>query len=176
MDNIQAQLAKTVLYAPIDGVISVQDIKIGETVSPNVPVVSMISDGFEIDANVSERDVSKIHVDDEADVTTDTSRDAPVFKATVTSVDPAETVINGVSTYKVTLHFVQSDERIKSGMTANIDIITKKLTNVVAVPEDAIITKGDDTIVLVDTGKSSPEERIIKTGIVGSNGFVQIIA
>ena len=42
----------------------------------------------------------------------------------VIKIDPAATIIDGVPTYKVTLKFVDQDERIRSGMTANLDILT----------------------------------------------------
>lgn len=141
LENIQTQLAKTVLNAPTDGVITKQDIRLGETVSSNTPVVSMMSEGYEIDANVSEEDISKVKMGEEANVTIDTYGHDTIFKATVTSLDPAETLVNGITTYKVTLYFTQNDERIKSGMTANIKIFTKKLSDVVAVPENSIIIR-----------------------------------
>ena len=52
-----------------------------------------------------------------ADVTLDAYGSGVIFQARVDIIDPAETVLDGVPPYKVTLDFVSADPRIRSGMT-----------------------------------------------------------
>lgn len=176
VDYYRAQLAKTVLRAPISGVVTKQDAKIGEIVSANTTIVSLISASqFEIEANVPEADIAKVKVGNDAKVTLDAYGRDVVFEATVTAIDPAETVIDGVATYKTTLQFLNDDERIKSGMTANIDILGDKRENVLAVPQRAIIRKNGDSFVRIVDGESFKEVKV-EIGLRGSGGNIEIIS
>ena len=134
--NYQAQLSKTILRSPIKGIVTKQDAKVGEIVSANATVVSVISTAkFEIEANVAEADIAKVKVGNSAKVTLDAYGEDVIFEAKVVEIDPAETIIEGVATYKTTLQFINEDERIKSGMTANIDILTDKRENAIVIPQ-----------------------------------------
>jgi len=177
VQNAAAQLSKTAIKAPISGTISKLDIKVGEMVSPLAPVVSMISDGkFEIETNVAETDIAKVKVGDAAKVTIDAYGNDTLFEAIVTAIDPAETVVNGVAAYKVTLQFKLNDDRIKSGMTANIKLNSQERQNVVAVPDSAVVTHGTDKFVLINNGTANPEQRKVETGIKGVNGYIEIVS
>lgn len=175
--NIQAQLAKTIIFSPIDGVVTSQDAKIGEIISANSPLVSLISEAkFQIEANVPEADIAKVKIGDMAEVTLDAYGSDVVFEAKVISIDPAEIMIEGVATYKTTLEFTKEDDQIRSGMTANVDILTAKRQNVIFVSSRAVITKDGQKLVLVDMGNSKQEERKIETGLRGSDGNIEIIS
>lgn len=175
VQNIQSQLEKTTLTSPINGIVTKQDAKVGEIVAMNAPLVSLISEAnFQIEANVTEADIAKVKIDDSATVTLDAYGNDIVFEAKVIAIDPAETVIQGVATYKVTLEFTKEDDQIKSGMTANIDILTAKKENAIAIPQRAVITKDSQKYVLIDTGAANPEERRIETGIRGSDGNIEV--
>lgn len=175
VENLQAQIAKTIIRAPISGVVTKQDAKVGEIVSANTPVVSLISvSQFEIEANIPEADIAKVKFGNTAKVTLDAYGNDVNFDVKVTAIDPAETIVDGVATYKTTLQFVEKDERIKSGMTANIDISIEKRENVVVVPQRAIITRnGDKMVRILDT--EAPREVKVKTGLRGSDGNIEII-
>jgi HlyD family secretion protein len=177
LQNIQSQLAKTVITAPVDGTITQQDAKVGEMATPNKIIISIISTAkFEIEANVPEADIAKVKVGDTANITLDAYGNDVIFPATVISIDPAETIVEGVATYKTKFQFVNEDGRIKPGMTANIDIMTDKRDNALAIPQRAVITKGTDKFVLLDTGKPQPEEVKVETGLKGSDGNIEIVS
>lgn len=174
VEKIEAQIEKNKLFSPIAGVVTKQKAKAGELVSAGVAVVSLISDNdFEIETNVPEADIAKVKVENEAEVTLDAyGRDA-VFGAKVVKIDPAETIIEGVATYNVTLLFIKEDERVKPGMTANINILTAKKEGVLAVPQRAVTRKGEESVVRVLLGKEIKEVKV-KTGLRGSEGFIEI--
>lgn len=46
------------------------------------------------------------------------------FSGSVIKIEPAETIIQGVVYYKTTIGLNEADEKIKSGMTANVTITT----------------------------------------------------
>ena len=177
VENFQAQLDKTMIFSPLNGVVTKRDLKVGEIVVANVNVISIISESqFEIEANVPEADIAKVKVVNLAKVTLDTYGSDVVFEAKVIKIDPAETILEGVATYKATFQFIQDDERIKSGMTANIDILTAKKDNVVFLPQRAIIQKEGGKFVLIEKGENQTEEKKIEIGLRGSDGNVEIVS
>lgn len=174
----EAQLAKTILRSPINGIITERDVELGEIVTANANIVSVISEAqFEIETNIPEADIAKIKIGNTARVTLDAYGSDTQFPAVVTKINPAETVIEGVSTYKTTLQFVNKDNRIRSGMTANLDIVTAQKSGVLVVPQRAVSGKGGEKFILVNEGDAkSPVERKVTTGLKGTNGEIEIIS
>jgi HlyD family secretion protein len=173
----QAQLDKTILRSPIAGIVTKKDAKVGEIVAANEEVISVITDqNLEIDANIPETDIAKVTLGDRASITLDAYGEDVIFQATVVSIDPAATVIEGVPTYKTTLYFAKYDPRIKSGMTANIDILTDKRENVLSVPTRAITTDGDVKTVKVLQSDNTIKKITIETGLRSSDGKTEVIS
>lgn len=179
VENYKAMISKTILRSPINGVITKQDAKAGEFASTQAILVSIISvKNFQVETNVPEADIAKIKINDAAKITLDAYGDEVIFSAKVIKIDPAETVIEGVSTYKTTLEFEKEDNKIKSGMTANIDILAEKKENVIFVPQRAVIEKDRKKIVRMVEAMDSKEdikEVEVKTGLRGSDGAIEII-
>lgn len=174
--NYSAQLAKTIIRAPFRGVVSKQDAKIGQYASSNMPLVTVISDGsFQIETFIPEININEIKVGNVAKVTLDAFSDAEVFDAKVISIDPAETVRDGVSTYKVIFEFINGDDRLKTGMTTNVDITTQKRDNVITLPQSAVIKKNGASFVQVKVGKEIVEKQIT-TGDVASTGEIEVVS
>jgi len=170
-----AEISKTIIRAPFDGTVTKQDAKLGETASANTPVVSLITNNqFQIEASIPEADISKVHVGDTADVTLDAYGNDATFPAKVVLIDPAETIIDSVATYKTTFQFVTPDDRIKSGMTANVDVKGLTHENVVVIPQRAVFISDGQKKVKVKNGENI-KEVTVTTGIRGSNGKVEII-
>ncbi len=186
VQNYKVQMDKTVLYAPISGLVTKMAAKVGEIVFPSSPYsdsritfVSIISDkNYKIETYVSEVDIAKIEIGDPSKVTLDAHGDDKEFKAIVTGVDPAETVIEGIPTYKVTLEFTEESNEIKSGMTANLDILTDMKEMVIAIPQRALITKDGKKLVKIVIGEEKDmqiiEEVEVTSGVRGSDGTIEI--
>ncbi len=176
VDNLQAQLDKTIIKAPFAGIVTKQEAKVGEIVSAQTPIISLISEAeFEVEANIQEVDIAKIKLGDTAKVTLDAYGEELIFQAEVFKIDPAETVIEGVPTYKVKLRFSANDERIKSGMTANTDISTAKKENVLLVPYRAVSQKDGERYIQVKIGSVVVEKKV-EIGLRGSDGNIEIIS
>lgn len=125
--SAEAELAKSIVKSPINGVITNIDAKVGEIVPANKNIISVISYGdYEVEAFVPEADISKVKIGNSAKTTLDAYGDSIYFDTKVIKIDPAATVIDGVPTYKVTFRFISMDQRIKSGMTANLNILTSE--------------------------------------------------
>jgi RND family efflux transporter MFP subunit len=121
--SAQAQLAKTILRAPFNGVITRQDGEVGEVSGASVPAFMTVASSEplkKIEAFASDIDVASIKVGDTAHVTFDFMGTQKTIDAKVTSVDPATNSSQGKSTYKVTLMLDNADDQIRSGMHANV--------------------------------------------------------
>lgn len=177
IDNFEVQIAKTYLRSPINGIVTKQDGKVGEIVLANSIIVSVISnDEYEIEVNVPEADIAKIKIGDTAKITLDAYGSGTIFAAHVVSIDPGEIMVEGVATYKTTLQFDKKEESIRSGMTANIDILTNKRSGVLKLPQRAILTKDGEKFVQLNAGNNFIEERKIEVGLKGSDGNIEIIS
>jgi RND family efflux transporter MFP subunit len=172
--NYGAKLSKMTLRAPISGIISKQDAKVGEAVSANTNVVSIISGDYKIESYVPEVSVAGVIVGAKAKITLDAYGKDLVYDATISHIDPRETVRDGVSTYKTELTFNSPDNRILSGMTTNISIETMRKSNVLLVPERSIRTEDGKKFVYVKGADEKIAERQISTGSVDSKGNIEV--
>ena len=173
---IQAQISTMILKSPLEGIITKQELREGVFVQAGLHVVSVISkNSYEVEIFVPEVDIAKITINDSVNITLDAYTDDDIFLAQVTSIDPAETIIEGVATYKVTLRFINSeDERIKSGMTADTTIFTDEREQVLAVPIRAIITEDTQKYVRIPEGNEI-KKIPVETGMRSSSGYIEII-
>jgi HlyD family secretion protein len=180
LDLVNKQISDSFLKAPIEGRIVKDNFERGEQVSPGQAVFSLLGkNNYEIDVDISESDIAKLKVGDEAEVTLDAFGDDRVFKAVVDFIEPAETVIQDVVYYKVSLKFSDEAERlsdVKPGMTANVTIITAKRENVLVIPERAISEKsgGEKYVRVLRDGQVV--ESPVKTGLKGDGGSVEVIS
>ncbi|HEX8946774.1 MAG TPA: efflux RND transporter periplasmic adaptor subunit [Candidatus Paceibacterota bacterium] len=171
--SAQAAAAQTYLVAPISGTVSAQNANLGQTVTPGMPLVSIVADGkYQADAQVSEVDVAKMKVGDTVEANFAAYPDA-TFAATVTTVPPAATLSNGTPSYTVTVTFADNDERIKPGLSANLRIITARKEHALTVPTSAIITSGAQKFVYVKRADSAVKVPVT-TGIESADGMTEI--
>ena len=173
--QIQTNIDKTILKAPVSGTVTAVEKKKGETAQMNATIISMINSGqYQIEANISETDIAKIKLQDTCEMTLDALGPKEKFTGQIVKIDPAETVVSGVVYYKITSIFNSEDGRIKSGMTVNIDIKTETRTNVLMLPYYVIKQKnGDKYVLIMEDGKAV--EKIIQTGLEGET-MVEIIS
>ncbi len=172
----QAELDKTIIRSPITGVITNIPVELGEIVPANQKAVSVISYGqFQIEAFVPEADIAKVKLGDVAKVTLDAYGDMVIWESKVIKIDPAATIIDGVPTYKIILQIVKQDERVRSGMTANLDILTARREGVLIIPARAVYSKNNKRFVRV-LENDSKSEREIEVGLRGVNGQVEVLS
>jgi len=172
----KARLTKTLIISPISGIVSRLDIEIGETVSGGTGIIDVISQNdLEIEVDVPEIDIAKLSVGNKALLTLDAYGSSEIFPAEVAQVEPAERVVDGISTYKTTLIFTEKDSRIKPGMTANITIETAKKENVLVIPQRAVFKKEDKEFArILKNGKIMEVE--VTTGLFGQDGLIEIMS
>lgn len=174
VDAAKAELAQTVISAPISGTITVNNMEPGEVAAPGQTQISMISDtAFQFDAYVSEADLAELKVGDVAAIELDAYQGQAPLSAHVIEINPAATVQNGVSSYEVKLQFDANDPQISAGETGSAKITTESLTDVMSVPTSAIIMNNGQYFVIEKDG-SGTQEVPVQVGIESATGYTQI--
>jgi HlyD family secretion protein len=171
--SIQVKINEASLVAPMSGVITTQNAKVGEIASPGVPVTSLIADNsLEVDAYVPEVDIGKIVTGDPVSMTLDAFPNE-AFTGKVFYVNPAETMVSGVVDYLIKVSFDKNDPRMKSGLTANLDITTQTKDGVLILPQYAILQ--NDSGAFVETVMNNTVvQNPVTLGISDENGNVEV--
>ena len=193
MARIEALIDETRLVAPIGGLVTKVDGDVGEIIGSDATVVSITPvGGLQIKLNVSENNIVDVRVGQKARIILDSFGNDTEWEGSVIAVEPAETVIGGAVYYKTTVLSDSQDDRIRSGMTANVWITTATKEDAFSVPASAIhirptglSTSSLDArseerdgkkYVRVHTGRNgNVTERVVTTGIMGKEGVVEIV-
>jgi len=182
-------VSKTVAYqatqnatitAPVSGLISNLSVASGNSVSvnsiltPSSPVLMIGGLGItEVTFSVGETDINKIEVDQEVEIEVDAVKNK-TYKGIVKRVDKIGTTTQSVVNFNVYIELLDPDDRLRGGMTVDIDIVTEELKDVLAVPSVAVkpYQKGRAVRVLGNNGEI--EFIPVKIGVRGRD-FTQII-
>jgi len=173
--ELAQKLNDATLNSPINGVVAKIKIKIGEVaIAGGDTVISLISPTkFKVEADISEVNIGKVKIGNSAEITLDAFPEK-IWPGQVTEMEPAETIIEGVVYYKTTITFSEIDERVKSGMSSDIDIATNKKENVLYVPYRAIIYRDGKKIIRIMQDEKIKELEV-KTGIKDTKGNIEIL-
>lgn len=172
----QVRLSKQVMTSPMDGVVTKVEVEEGEVAlaAGMVVEVQTVQD-IELAAEVPETDASKLANDMSATVTFDALPQSDQWSARIVHVDPAARVFEGVPTYEVRLRLDDpGDSRFRPGLTANITVHADQRSNVIAVPRRSVIRQEGRQFVEVQQSDGTLEERDVVTGLLGSDGYIEI--
>ncbi len=132
------------IYAPFDGIIATLSAKVGE--SSGSSIGSLITQQKLVTIPFNEVDVTSIKLGQDAVITFDVI-DALSITGVVAEIDTLGTVSSGVVTYNVKVAFDSPDERIKPGMSSNVEITTQEKKDVLTISSSAIKNKNKKTYV-----------------------------
>lgn len=171
----EKNLEKTKLRAPSDGVIVNLVGEVGENISVSQNFATIISPQLIIEADVSETDIDKIDLGQFAEITFDAFGEEEKFSGEIFFINPAETKIQDVIYYKIKVSMEERQGKsIRSGMTANLDILTAQNDNILYIPGRAIIEKNGEKIARV-LSKGELKEVKVVTGLRGDGALVEIV-
>ncbi len=172
--GINIDINRTYLRSPIYGLVTKQDAKVGEVAGANQPLVTVLDIGnLEVEANVPEVDIGRVGINNKVGITLD-AFSGEIFVGSVSYIDPAETIVDGVVNFKIAVKFKVKDKRFKSGLTANLRIKTIEKEAVLTLPQFAIIENDAGTFVNRSVGKILVQTPI-QTGIRGVDGYVEVV-
>ena len=173
--TIAAELAQSNLISPMDGFISKEDIRVGETViAGNVVARVVMNPDLIVEARVPESDIVKVILGMKAKVTFDALSSDDVFGAEVTEIDKAATVVQDVVSYVVKFRLENVDSRLKEGMTVNVDIVTAQAKDALTVPFRALTKENEKTYADVKQTDGTFKHVEVSVGIEGDDGMIEV--
>lgn len=173
LDEAQENLNKTSIFSPMGGTISLLSVKKGERVvgTSQMAGTEMLRianlDEMEALVNVNENDIIRVKLNDTASIEID-AYPGKIFKGIVTEIANSATAATSGSTDQVTnfqvkililpesyadLRKPENPNPFRPGMSTSVYIQTTKRENILAVPIQAITTRGDLTADNADTTK-----------------------
>lgn len=174
-----SNLEKSALKTPVAGTITQLNYKKGEVIGSSNLADSfgkMISKDFILESNIAEADIAEVKLDQMAEVSFDALSADEVFQAKVIEIDPASTVIQDVVYYKVKFRLENFDQRLKEGMSADIDIKIQQRDDVIFIPTRAVSKKMGKKTVKILNAKGLATEVEVTTGIESDEGTVEIVS
>ena len=185
-DNLakaNTDLGRTAIVAPMDGVVSLLNVKKGEKVAGNsfnvgtemLRIADM--DKIEIRVDVGENDVPKVKLGDSALVSVDAYSEKK-FKGIVTQIASSNNgaassalsaATSDVTQYKVYIRILKESYSdllgkgtfpFRPGMSASADIQTKTQRNVITVPINAVTTRDKNDSLGADKKKVAASDNI----------------
>ncbi len=166
---------KAIIKAPIDGVVTKVNKKVGESATAADVIVQLLSPHYEIEVDIPETDVSKLKINNPVEVTLDAFGADIKLNGNVIAIEPGSTEIQDVVYYKVTVALNDTDKPIMPGMTANVSINTDTRTNAVYVPLRAVKTKEGSGKYVRILQNAEVTEVDVKLGLKADEGKVEII-
>ncbi|MBA4366971.1 MAG: efflux RND transporter periplasmic adaptor subunit [Desulfobacterium sp.] len=138
----EANLAKTVIYSPVNGIVLERNVDPGQTMAASyqAPVLFILAEDptqMELQVDVDEADVGQIRDGQDATFTVDAYPDR-IFQARIVQVRYGSQTTNNVVTYKTLLKVDNPDLVLRPGMTATADIIVEKIKKAILVPNAAL--------------------------------------
>lgn len=149
LELAQLALDEATLTAPFAGTIAEINLKVGETPSPTItPIILADLSSFHVDVAVDEIDVSRLATSQPVTLTLDALPNL-TLTGHVESINPLANAQSSVTSYEVRITATSSDERVRSGMSTNADIIVARKEHALLVPRRAV--RNDRGRLIVDT-------------------------
>ncbi|GHA59048.1 efflux RND transporter periplasmic adaptor subunit [Pontibacter akesuensis] len=172
LKDARENLNKTTIYAPVSGIVSKLNVEQGERVvgtsqMAGTEIMSIANlNKMEVRVNVNENDIIRVGLGDSVIVEVDSyaSRDEK-FKGVVTSIANTAkdaTTLEAVTEFEVRIRLLndsyshlreKTSRPFRPGMTASVDILTERKSNVLSVPLSAVTTRSANK-----AGGEKPEE------------------
>jgi HlyD family secretion protein len=160
--------------SPMDGLVIRREVELGDTVTSGVSsfnagtVLMTVADvdTMIIEAGINEVDIGKIRLEQPVKITLDAYPKVK-FAGVIERIAPAARLEEKVKVFDVEIAIDRQGTELRTGMTANIDVIGEKREDVLTVPVEAIFKKDETDIVYVKTPEE-PEKAAKKGGFLSS--------
>ena len=144
------------VVAPMDGVVLTKNVEIGESITSGVSsfnagtVLFTVADVSRmiVKAGVNEVDIGKIRVGMPVKVTLDAYPKVS-FAGKIDRIAPAVRLDDKVRVFDVEIRLDAQGRELRSGMTANIEVMGEKKAKVLTVPVESVFKRDDQEIVYV---------------------------
>jgi HlyD family secretion protein len=142
LDQAQLDLDRTVLRAPIDGIIIKRDVNPGQTVAVSLEAKTLFTIAndlreMEVHGKIDEADVGELKVGQDAQFTVDAYPDR-TFNGRVVQIRKSPEVVQNVVTYTTIISAPNPDLLLLPGMTAQLRIAISDVDDILKIPSQAL--------------------------------------
>jgi membrane fusion protein (multidrug efflux system) len=170
---LEERLARTVIRAPISGILDSRQIEVGTMVGAGTPVARIVdSNPVKITGGVPERYAQDVRTGTDATVTFDVMPEEK-FEGKISFVGAVVNPRN--RTFPVEVRMPNPGGLIKPEMVANIDMVRRTLDEVLVVPQESLIRVEDGYVVFVveeEGGNEVVRSREVEIGPAQDNQVV----
>ncbi|MBK9656540.1 MAG: efflux RND transporter periplasmic adaptor subunit [Rhodanobacteraceae bacterium] len=146
-DIAKLELSYTEIRAPIGGVVSKRNVKVGNLIQLNQPLFKIDDfDPLEAMINVPEREMRLIKADQPVQMLVDALPDV-AFAGSVARVSPVVDAATG--TFRVVAQFKDDSGKLRSGMFGRVRIVYDQRADALVVPRAALVGDNKDAAVFV---------------------------
>ncbi len=158
------QLADTIVYAPMTGVVQQKRASTGEYLAAGAPVVDIVQiDPLRLRVDVPERESHKIRTGQSVRVAVEGDPDA--YLGTVKRLSPSISQQNRVLSVEAD---VRNNGHLKPGAFVKAEIVTDQASTAATVPPSAIVTfAGIEKVITIEGGRAV--EKVVMTGRRGQD-------
>ncbi len=171
---IENQFKDTEIRAPFSGTITQKYATVGAFVTPttsasatssatSASIVALARD-LEVLAVVSEKLIGDVHPGQQVEIEPDAYPDE-VFTGRVRLISPEAVVEQSVTSFQVRVALVTGQDRLLSGMNADLNFLGDKVDDALVVPTVAIVTQKGKTGVYRPNEDDKPEFKPVTIGI-----------
>jgi HlyD family secretion protein len=138
----ETNLRYATIRSPVSGTVISRNVDVGQTVAASLqaPTLFTIAKNLtemQVDSNVSEADVGRIAVGQEATFTVDAYPER-IFRGKVSEIRNAPIIVQNVVTYDVVILVENKDLKLKPGMTANVSVMIAHRDGALKIPNAAL--------------------------------------
>lgn len=162
MEVSRAALEKTEIAAPFDGIVGLRRVSVGAYVTAGEDIVNLEKiDAVKLDFRVPETYLRAVRVGQTLTITVDAYPDR-TFSGEIYAIDPL--VDQTGRSIVIRARVPNEDLILRPGLFARIKLEVERVTNAILVPEEAIVPRGDQTLIYKVVGDGF-EEVPVKLGL-----------
>jgi HlyD family secretion protein len=142
--------------APMDGVVIRRPVELGDTVTSGVSsfnagtILATVADvgTMIIKAGINEVDIGKVRLGQAVKISLDAYPKVR-FGGRIARIAPAARIEEKVKIFEVEVDVDRQGQELRTGMTANLDVLGDKVTGVLTTPVEALFKRDDKEVVYV---------------------------
>ncbi|MBQ6508990.1 MAG: efflux RND transporter periplasmic adaptor subunit [Flexilinea sp.] len=155
LDNARTTYDRRNIISNINGVVTAINAREGDYVTQGSSAFRLDNTNhLYIPMNISEIDIVNVHDGMKAQIVLDANSEK-TYEGIVTTVSASGESSGSRVTFQTVVEILDPDDKVKIGMTAEVDIVIGEAQNVLLVPANAVFTDSGNTYVNVNDGTSS---------------------
>jgi multidrug resistance efflux pump len=164
LENAQLDLQHTRITSPVDGVVIARNTDVGQTVQASYSVATLFTIAqdltkMHVETNIDESDISRVQPDQVATFTVD-AYPGQTFRGSVMQVRHSPTNVQNVITYTVVIAVDNPDMKLFPGMTANVRLVTERLSGAIKIPAAALRFRPPDDLLPAEA--KTTDKKVVK--------------